>query len=350
MSTEKKLTRTGIRAKVFIRDKYKCVVCNNNADDAHHLMEKRLFGEEGNYGYEIDNLVSLCPECHILAEQTIYSVEFLLEKAGIKNRVLPPQLYDDIIYTKWGDPIRDDGTRAKGELFYDESVQKILTEGGMVSLYTDYVKYPRTFHLPSSPGMTKDDRMMSTIAGLAGQEVIVTVKLDGECTTMYRDYIHARSLEYEPHPSRDRVKAIWGNIAHEIPDGWRVCGENLYAKHSIAYSNLPSYFMVFSIWNDKNQCLSWNETEDWCSLLGLETVPVIMKAVWNDDDFFLNKIYDGIVQPYGDEVEGYVVRVARSFEYSEFRSVVGKWVRKGHVQSSNHWKYEKIVPNKLLGV
>lgn len=50
-------------------------------------------------------------------------------------------------------------------------------------------------------------------------------------------------------PSRDWIKALHGQIAHEIPEGWRLCGENLYARHSIAYDALPSYFTLFSIWD-----------------------------------------------------------------------------------------------------
>ncbi|MEL7307213.1 MAG: RNA ligase family protein, partial [Pseudomonadota bacterium] len=40
-----------------------------------------------------------------------------------------------------------------------------------------------------------------------------------------------------------------------------MCGENLYARHSISYNNLPSYFMAFSVWNELNQCLSWQDTK-----------------------------------------------------------------------------------------
>ena len=30
--------------------------------------------------------------------------------------------------------------------------------------------------------------------------------------------------------------------------------------HSIAYDALPAHFLVFSIWNERNECLSWDET------------------------------------------------------------------------------------------
>ena len=57
-----------------------------------------------------------------------------------------------------------------------------------------YYKYPRTPHLPFSPGGTKDDRRLRDINCFVGKEVVVTEKMDGENTSIYRDYYHARSI------------------------------------------------------------------------------------------------------------------------------------------------------------
>ncbi len=56
-------------------------------------------------------------------------------------------------------------------------------------------KYPRTPHLKWSPGRSADDVELATTEAFEGEEVVVTVKLDGENTTIYRDYLHARSLD-----------------------------------------------------------------------------------------------------------------------------------------------------------
>src|SRR5690349_18438351 len=90
------------------------------------------------------------------------------------------------------------------------------------------VKYPRTYHLPWSHP-SSDDKVMEDVRVFEGQEVVVTVKVDGENTSLYRDFIHARSLERLTGETRGHVKAIHAGIAHEIPEGWRFCGENLYA-------------------------------------------------------------------------------------------------------------------------
>lgn len=338
----KLLTRDDFRNAVFERDKHCCIICPSPAQDAHHILERRLFPDGG---YYLDNGASLCGLHHIQAEQTVLGCPEIREKAGIKNIVLPPHLYRDQEYDKWGNPILPNGTRLKGDLFTDESVQKILQP--VLPLFTNYVKYPRTFHVPWSPGMTKDDRAMPSDGPFLGQEVVATLKMDGENTTMYRDYMHARSLAYEAHPSRNWVKVIHSRIAHEIPEGWRICGENLAAVHSIEYNDLPGYFMIFSIWNDKNICLSWDETVEWAKLLDLPTVHDFYRGPYGKNTGF--NINEAFGNNYASTHEGYVIRLAGSFSYSEFRKSVGKYVRKNHVQTHGHWMRQIMKPNKLTG-
>ncbi|EDM78542.1 hypothetical protein PPSIR1_14930 [Plesiocystis pacifica SIR-1] len=203
-------------------------------------------------------------------------------------------------------------------------------------------KYPRTRHLPWSPGASRDDLIASSLDAFAEQRVIVTEKMDGENTTLYRDHIHARSLDSRHHPSRDWVKALHGGVAHHIPEAWRVCGENLYARHSIAYAGLPSYFMMFSIWDERDRCLDWDSTVEWAALLGLELVPVLYDGVFDPAWF------DGFEQDL-ERAEGYVVRLASSFLRADFGVSVAKWVRPGHVQTDQHWMHAEVVANGLAG-
>ena len=159
---------------------------------------------------------------------------------------------------------------------------------------------------------------------------------------MYSDRIHARSIDSKHHDSRNWVKGLWGNIKNEIPDGWRICGENLYAKHSLFYDDLPTYFMVFSIWDENNICLSWKDTVILCETLGLQTVPVIMTGKY--DEVQLKHLADTLDR---SKNEGYVVRNIEAFHYDDFYLNVGKFVRPKHVTTEQHWMFEKIIPNKL---
>lgn len=96
-------------------------------------------------------------------------------------------------------------------------------------------KYSRTFHFPWSKTVASDDKVLSDISCFIGSEVVVTEKMDGENTSMYQCVIHARSIDSINHLSRDWVKNFWNEIRYNIPVGWRICGENLYAKYSISY-------------------------------------------------------------------------------------------------------------------
>jgi len=203
-----------------------------------------------------------------------------------------------------------------------------------------YYKYPRTPHLPWSPGFCEDDIRHQNVSNFAGMEVVVTEKMDGENTSLYCDHMHARSLDSRHHPSRDWLKNWHGAIAHTIPEGWRVCGENVFARHSVAYQSLASYFYGFSIWNANNICLGWEETLEWFEILEIQPVPVIFQGLWDEDSIRQLTIET-------DKQEGYVVRTMYSFTFEDFQKNVAKWVRANHVNTNEHWMHSEIVPNKL---
>uniref|UniRef100_UPI0018F66D05 RNA ligase family protein n=1 Tax=Kitasatospora sp. MBT63 TaxID=1444768 RepID=UPI0018F66D05 len=199
--------------------------------------------------------------------------------------------------------------------------------------------YPRTPHLPWSPGATPDDLRTADLAGFRGLEVVVTEKLDGENTTLYPDGLHARSLDSAHHPSRAWVKALQGRIAHAIGPGLRVCGENLYARHSIPYDDLESYFYAFSVW-DGGHCLGWDATVRFARRLGVPLPPVLWRGVFDERALRALRL-DTARQ------EGYVVRTVAGFERAEFPHRVAKWVRPAHVRTDTHWMHAAVVPNGL---
>lgn len=206
------------------------------------------------------------------------------------------------------------------------------------------VKYKKTFHVEWSPGLQNDDRVQKDLSNFKNKRLIVSEKMDGEGTTMSSEYIHARSVDSIDHPSRHWVKGLWGRIKHEIPKNWRICVENVYATHSLKYrkSNgnaLDSYCFVF-IWNDKNMCLSYDETLEYCYLLGLLHAPILYDGVADLESLKAIKIDT-------EKQEGYVIRLADSFHYDDFQTSVVKWVRGGHVQTDEHWLTKPIIPNEL---
>ena len=224
----------------------------------------------------------------------------------------------------------------------------------------ELVKFSRTLHMPGSPGVTSDDKIHKSLDHFIGQEVVITEKADGENTTHTRTKTHARSVDSKAHWSRDRMRALQQDISWKLrqpqfSDIHRICGENMVAKHSIMYHGLPSFFLCFAIWDRQNVCYSWDDMEILCAELELSLVPLLARGVYQADGTILKadgttvKLLDlGSGQSrLGGIQEGMVMRVARSFHYDEYGTVVAKYVRANHVTTDEHWMFQAPVENIL---
>jgi RNA ligase len=210
----------------------------------------------------------------------------------------------------------------------------------------DYVKYPRTWHLPDSPNRGADgDHAHADYSTFDGREVVVTEKLDGENTTIYADgHCHARSISSSYHPTRTWVRGLAGRVSHALPEGWRICGENTYGRHSIAYDRLPSYFQLFAVYDERDMCLSWPDTEEWARELDVDIVPVLFRGIF--DKVAVLGLLTG-PSAFGPEREGLVLRWAEAFPRDEHERATGKLVRKDHVKTDQHWMHGDVKANGL---
>ena len=207
-------------------------------------------------------------------------------------------------------------------------------------------KYPRTYHLNFSPGLHSDDKVIESLEHFIGKEVVVSEKLDGENTTLGKDYFHARSLDSPYNFTRAWVKQMHNTISNDIPKSWRFCGENVAYYHSIEYDKLESFFYLFSIWDDKNNCLSWDDMTEWANILDLALPTVFYRNVFDE-----KKLKEIAKDLDTSKIEGFTVRLADSFHYDDFSKSLTKWVRQGHVQPSangqeEHW-LKRTYPNKV---
>lgn len=198
------------------------------------------------------------------------------------------------------------------------------------------IKYPRTFHCPWSESKTSDDKTLKSMSHFHGKRVVVTEKMDGENTTIYSDYIHARSLDSKFHPSRSWVRALQARIGHLMQPDTRICGENVFATHSIEYTDLESYFYMFSLWNG-NVCQDWETTKMTADKLGLTMVPVLYEGIYDES----------LIKSLTNYREGYVIRLTDSFTYDNFGTSVAKFVRANHVQTDEHWMHSEMKVNIL---
>lgn len=217
----------------------------------------------------------------------------------------------------------------------------------------DSPKYNRTFHLPWSPGCTNDDKIATSVDPLIGKQIVITEKMDGSNTSLEQGGCFSRTHSGPPtHPSFDQLKAVQAEVGFQIPSGMQLFGEWCYAKHSIEYDALPGYFLLFGIreldavepfWYE------WEEVKEYAQYFDLSTVPVLFTGTVSSEKELKELTESLMIQPsaYGGIREGVVVRIAGEFPDKDFASSIMKCVRANHVQTTEHWKDQEIIKNKL---
>jgi len=123
------------------------------------------------------------------------------------------------------------------------------------------VKYPRTLHVEGSSLQTGDPRKKIPFSELAGKHLVIEEKMDGSNSAVGLDiygqlYLQSRGhillggrretqfdmLKSMMHPMRTQLAEVLGGR-------YVMFGEWLYARHTIYYDKLPSYFMEFDVWD-----------------------------------------------------------------------------------------------------
>lgn len=229
-------------------------------------------------------------------------------------------------------------------------------------------KYPRTLHLPWSPGATSDDKMLSSVDHFLNVPVVITEKMDGSNVCFTKDAVFARSHNGPPtHVSFDHAKQIHAQVRYNIPANVSVFGEYVFAVHSIRYESLPGYFLAFGVREDETgKWWSWEMVEEMAREISCPTVPVLHKStqfVAADNKEYWLGTFETAQQleaqtkleyltankgTWDNSVsEGVVVRVAG--EFTDLSKSVAKWVRANHVTTDQHWTKKEVERNKLNG-
>lgn len=206
------------------------------------------------------------------------------------------------------------------------------------------MKYPRTYHLPWSPGTTSDDKKLSGdwFDMYKDKEIVITEKLDGENTAITHFDCFARS-----HTSPTRSpwsRNLWDNngilwqVKDKIAENEIVFGENLYGEHSITYDKLTAYWHIFAV-NDGKVWYSWDDVCTVADILKQPHVPELWRGYLKSEEHLLELINTLVHQEsfYGPQREGIVMRIADEFPIEDFSKCVCKWVRPNHVQTDEHW-------------
>lgn len=212
------------------------------------------------------------------------------------------------------------------------------------------MKYPRTYHVPFSPGATSDDKRLSEddfLKHFAHKRLIFTEKLDGENSAITHFDCYARS---HGAPTRSPWSInLWGDdgimwrVKDSLGEDETIYGENLYGEHSIHYDRLTDYFHIFAA-NNGYVWYSWDDVELMGRILNLPTVPFLGTGYVTTVEELKDIIEAYMKEPsaYGDTKEGIVIRTADEFPVlvdgkSVFHEHVCKYVRANHVQTDEHW-------------
>lgn len=213
------------------------------------------------------------------------------------------------------------------------------------------LKYPRSLHLPFSPGASSDDKIMSEeeFEKFLDIEVVITEKLDGSNVCLTKHQVYSRSHSGPAtHKSFNPLKKLHAYLKQDIPEGISVFGEWCYAVHSIEYLMLQSYLNIFAVRDDKTEeWADWDEVVLWADELGVATVPVILRGVISDKYKLKELIveFSKLNSFYGPTREGVVLRRTSPLKINKLNQIegLGKWVRENHVQTDEHWKNKPIV-------
>ena len=204
-------------------------------------------------------------------------------------------------------------------------------------------KYNRTFHFSFSPEIHSDDKTIDKQAEKENflKDIIITEKLDGGNACFKNGEVYARTHSTPTdHASFSMLKQINSYIKKNNIESLDIFGENMQAIHSIEYSNLKSPFYLFNIKNkETNFWLSYKYLELISKKLKLPLTPEVyrgdFKSIKDLQEFLEKEIKKESF--LGGQREGFVIRPLESFSDDMFSTHVAKYVRKGHVQTEDHW-------------
>ena len=220
-------------------------------------------------------------------------------------------------------------------------------------------KYPRTPHLPFSPEIHSDDKVCNLVdlkRIIDDQlEMVILEKYDGGNTMLDNPGVFARShIQPTACPTFDYIKNVhyYPNRLEIAASNIQVFGENMFAIHSIEYTELTDYFYVFNILEKRSdRFMSYDSMVGWASNHGMQTVPLIYSGKIPSLVWLEKFLKDEMLKPstLGGEREGFVIRLRKSFNQTDFSKYVFKYVRAGHVQTDEHWsKNWKQAPLKKV--
>jgi len=202
-------------------------------------------------------------------------------------------------------------------------------------------KYPSSPHWVSSPEVHRDDSTHQNPERFIGVEVGISEKLDGGNTCLSQGEAYARSTG---QPATQgwfaMVKKHHAWKTMNVPSNIHTYGEDLYGIHSIEYDPIKEdeTYRVFNVRED-DMWMSLDERTAFAEQHGFLTVPLLFRGTFRSVREITQWFEEHLRQPsaLGPAREGFVMQLTDRFHNDNFADVVAKYVRKGHVQTDEHW-------------
>lgn len=221
----------------------------------------------------------------------------------------------------------------------------------------EFVKFPATPHLLwLGTAAAREDKVLSKAEAesFLSQAVIVEEKVDGANIGISVDSngnlrVQNRGSIVEPG-TKGQFAPLWAWLSQResrlldaLEDRLILFGEWCYARHSIHYTRLPDFFLVFDVFDrSEERFMNSRRRGTIAAQLQLASVPQIAVGV-----FCLNDI-PRLIGPsslYDGSMEGIYLR----HEDESWLRRRGKVVRAEFVQQmGEHWSKQPVVPNRLV--
>jgi len=221
-----------------------------------------------------------------------------------------------------------------------------------------FFRFPHTPHIAwLGMGMPRGDKLLSLkeIEELLSGEVIIEEKIDGANIGFSLGEKGELQVQnrgaYLEQPYRgqfSRLNGWLGQCAYlmkpNLTENLIVFGEWCAARHSLQYSYLPDFFLLFDIY-DKAEGKFWSVSRrnDWSQKVGIHTVPHIDTGHYSSDS--LQNLLHTVKSAYREgRPEGIVIRKDDTL----WNQARGKLVRSEFVQTiATHWSSRQIEWNGL---
>jgi len=214
-----------------------------------------------------------------------------------------------------------------------------------------YRKYEKTYRITTPNYQVKGKLTLPKAeqSGLLTGMVQITEKVDGANVGIVKGKGDKWTLQKRRGLADEGVHAqfsfFWNWARHNIdkilniPSGWIIYGELCFAKHHVSYDMLPSYFLVFDIWDGRRYIKDSDGVADY---LGFQHVP-ILHVGYIDDVIKLERFITTSNLAAKSVMEGIVVKNYR-------KQTRGKLVRPEfmkEIEDEGHWMHKSYSKNVL---